>query len=63
MGKTKLEWWKVRWNCRDEDCDDTIVSAVGYSREGAEARAEVLRAQGTTGVEVFESKPGSDEEI
>lgn len=61
MGKLKLEMWRVRWD--NPDGTDQIVSAVGYTMEGADTRAKILVAQGYKGVEVFESKPGSDDEI
>lgn len=58
-----MKSYKVRWTCRDEDCDDVIISVVSYDRVSADRRAEVLRGQGVEGVEVFRVKPGTDEEI
>ena len=63
VGKVKLPFWRVRWDGTGENAGKKIVSAVGYSMEGADARAKILVTQGYKGVEVFESKPGSDEEL
>lgn len=60
MKKTKLEMWRVRWTGMGHK---TIVSAVGYSKEGAEDRAEVLRAKGWENVEVYQSKVDSEDPI
>jgi hypothetical protein len=63
MGKVKLEFWRVRWDGVEHQKGQTVVSAVGYTKAGADTRAEILTQSGYTNVEVFESKPGSDEEI
>lgn len=52
--------FKVKWDCRDEDCTDQVVSVVSYDRVCADQRAERLVAEGRTGVEVFEAPIGVD---
>jgi hypothetical protein len=63
MSKTDMRNFKVRWDGIDEREGQRVTSVVSYSEEGALSRAELLRAAGRTGVEVFEVKPGTDEEI
>jgi len=63
MSKTDMRNFKVRWDGTDGQEGQRVTSVVSYSREGALGRAELLRAAEKKNVEVFEVKPGTDEEI
>jgi hypothetical protein len=52
--------FKVKWDCRDEDCTEPVVSVVSYDRVSADRRASLLKEAGRAGVEVFEAPIGVD---
>jgi len=63
MSKTDMRNFKVRWDGTDEQEGQQVTSVVSYTKEGAERRAGLLRNAKKANVEVFEVKPGTDEEI
>lgn len=54
--------FKVKWDCREADCTDPVVSVVAYDRVSADQRAERLVDEGRSGVEVFEAPVGAEME-
>lgn len=50
--------YKVKWDCREEDCTEPVVSVVSYDLPSAQQRADLLLAAKRTGVEVFEAPVG-----
>jgi len=61
--KTKMRSWRVMWDGKGELEGEKIVSCVTYPENLARNRANLLVAAGHTGVEIFETKPGSYERI
>lgn len=60
MGKVTMECWRVRWTGKG---DEKMISAAAYPKNLADIRADELRARGYRDVEVYQSKPGSEEGI
>jgi hypothetical protein len=61
--QAKMRSWKVRWDGRGEMTGVRIISVSSYDLTSANNRAELLRSAQYANVEVFEVKPGTDEEI
>lgn len=61
--KTKLRYWRCRWDGQGDQEGQRVNSAVAYSEAGAHDRARLLELAGWKNVEVYESKVGSEEEV